>query len=301
MNKLVSVIIPTYSRPNYIERAIKSVKNQVYKPVEIIVVDDNGVGTNYQKETEYLLAPYIESGEIVYIAHDVNKNGAAARNTGFHAANGEYLTFLDDDDVILPEKISKQVYAIENSDENVAAAYCGCRVIRHGKVLMETRADLCGNFKNLMLQGKWGFGSGSNLLLKRKAVEKIEGYDETFSRRQDLEFTIRYFRYYNIVGVDEILLEKYNDAPTKRPNPRVYVQIEEQFLCAFKDDISLMSLKDAQMVYYSSYYKMALGAANARDIPFLYTMMKKCIGYKIPSIKDILRVIHNFISQPQIR
>ena len=101
MSKLVSVIIPTYSRPDFISRAIESVLNQTYKPIEIIVVDDNGRGTNNQILTEQVLTNFIRSNQIKYIVHEKNKNGSAARNTGAASSHGEYITFLDDDDVLL--------------------------------------------------------------------------------------------------------------------------------------------------------------------------------------------------------
>lgn len=72
-NKLVSVIIPSYSRPNNICRAIDSVLNQTYQPIEIIVVDDNGIGTDFQRQTEHVLSKYIRTNKIIYIKHDTNK------------------------------------------------------------------------------------------------------------------------------------------------------------------------------------------------------------------------------------
>ena len=104
-NPIVSVIITTFARPDNLIRAIKSVLNQTYKPIEIIVVDDNGKGTPSQQETEKILREYICSGAIQYITHDMNKNGSAARNTGFRASMGEYVNFLDDDDEFAPTKI----------------------------------------------------------------------------------------------------------------------------------------------------------------------------------------------------
>ena len=96
---LVSVIIPTYKRSKSLNRAIDSVLSQTYPNIEIIVVDDNGKGSKYQLETEKSLEKYIKTDKIKYIIHDVNRNGSAARNTGFKHSRGEYINFLDDDDV----------------------------------------------------------------------------------------------------------------------------------------------------------------------------------------------------------
>ena len=88
---LVSIVIPTYARPTNLIRAIESVLAQTYAPIEIIVVDDNGVNTPFQKETENLLSSYIFDGKITYLKHEVNRNGSAARNTGTRASHGEII------------------------------------------------------------------------------------------------------------------------------------------------------------------------------------------------------------------
>ena len=122
-NDLVSVIIPTFSRPYNLERAIKSTLSQTYKNIEIIIVDDNGIGSKYQIETEKAIRNYIKKGEVKYIKHDINKNGATARNTGLKASKGIYVNFLDDDDEFLPDKIKNQVDLLE---KNIKYAACCC-------------------------------------------------------------------------------------------------------------------------------------------------------------------------------
>ena len=116
-SSLVSIVIPTFARPDNLVRAIESVLNQTYKPIEIIVVDDNGRGTLYQVETENVLKPYIYKNQIKYLTHEINKNGSAARNTGFRVSKGDYVCYLDDDDVFAPTKIEKQVARLEKDKE----------------------------------------------------------------------------------------------------------------------------------------------------------------------------------------
>ena len=111
--KLVSVIVPTYKRNKYITRALDSILEQDYPAIEIVVVDDNGEGTADQVATEKTLQSYIDNNRIVYIKNKQNVGGAIARNNGIKASTGEYITFLDDDDVYLPGKISIQVQEME--------------------------------------------------------------------------------------------------------------------------------------------------------------------------------------------
>ena len=103
---VVSVIIPTYKRPKELERAIISVKNQTYKNIEIIVVDDNANDIEQRKSTEQVVKKY---ENIVYIQNKENLGGSKTRNIGIENAKGKYIAFLDDDDEFLPNKIEQQI------------------------------------------------------------------------------------------------------------------------------------------------------------------------------------------------
>jgi glycosyltransferase involved in cell wall biosynthesis len=112
---LVSVVIPTHFRNEQLAAAIRSVSDQTYSPLEVIVVDDSG-----ERHAE----PVCEGGDVTYIAHARNRGGNPARNTGIEAASGEYVQLLDDDDELAPEKIEKQVELLQTSDD-VGVVYCG--------------------------------------------------------------------------------------------------------------------------------------------------------------------------------
>jgi glycosyltransferase involved in cell wall biosynthesis len=103
-NGLVSVVIPTYYRNDGLRRAIESALSQTYDPVEVIVVDDSG---------ERYAEPVAREYDVTYIAHEENLGGNPARNTGIKAASGEYIQLLDDDDRLLPEKLERQIPALE--------------------------------------------------------------------------------------------------------------------------------------------------------------------------------------------
>ncbi len=103
----ISVIIPTFKRSDFIDRAIDSVLLQTYKDIEVIVVDDNGDSPQRQS-TKNKLAKYEGDIRISYIQNERNLGGALARNVGIEAAVGDFVTFLDDDDVYLPDKLKVQ-------------------------------------------------------------------------------------------------------------------------------------------------------------------------------------------------
>ena len=123
LNSLVSVIIPTFKRSNFILRAIESVLNQTYENIEIIIVDDNEGDNEFSKLTKKILKRFIDNGEIVYVKHRTNKGISAARNTGIKKAKGDYIAFLDDDDEFLPKKIELQLDIFNKSKNNVGLVY----------------------------------------------------------------------------------------------------------------------------------------------------------------------------------
>ena len=102
---MVSVIIATYRRESALARAIESVLNQTYGDIEIIVVDDNA-DAEWNEKVKSIVERF---KGVKYIQNPENKGSGASRNVGIENAEGEYITFLDDDDVYLPEKVEHQL------------------------------------------------------------------------------------------------------------------------------------------------------------------------------------------------
>lgn len=101
----VSVIIATYRRNETLKRAIESVLNQTYNDIELIVVDDNA-DAEWNAEVSNIVNIH---PAVKYIQNKENKGSAMTRNIGISEAEGEFITFLDDDDIYLPEKIEHQL------------------------------------------------------------------------------------------------------------------------------------------------------------------------------------------------
>lgn len=111
----VSVIIPTHNRPHFLARAVESVLSQTYANVEAVVVDDNMPQSPAREQTAEVMRPFGEDPRVQYILGDRPVGGGPARNRGIEAASGEYITFLDDDDIYLPEKVETQLrFTIDN-------------------------------------------------------------------------------------------------------------------------------------------------------------------------------------------
>jgi len=99
---LISVIIPTYNRPEFTARAVRSALAQTHRDLEIIVVDDGSKDT-------VSAAAWGEDPRVRMLRHETNRGVGAARNTGVRAARGEVVAFLDSDDYWLPEKLASQM------------------------------------------------------------------------------------------------------------------------------------------------------------------------------------------------
>ncbi|MFE7914333.1 glycosyltransferase family 2 protein, partial [Bacillus mobilis] len=117
--QLVSVIVPLYNAEKYIAETMESILNQTYKNIEIVIVDDgskdqsSSIVKNFKKK-------YPE--QIQYILQE-NQGVSVARNTGIENANGEYISFLDSDDLWHSTKIEKQIESMHKN--NMKACYCG--------------------------------------------------------------------------------------------------------------------------------------------------------------------------------
>lgn len=128
MNPLISIIIPTYNRENIVGKAIKSVVLQNYRPLEIIVIDD-GSTDNTKSIINQIQKKYsnaLDNLKIDYIFQN-NHGVSDARNNGISHSKGEYICFLDSDDIYYPEKISEQFKLL--NDSNADCCY-GCALYK---------------------------------------------------------------------------------------------------------------------------------------------------------------------------
>lgn len=252
---LVSIIIPTYKRSDNLVHAINSLIDQTYDLIEVVVVDDNGIGTEEQKNTELIINQIQKSFPIKYITHKSNLNGAAARNTGLLNSNGEYISFLDDDDIYFPEKVEKSIQVLKKLPEEFAAVYCGYKGwnSKSNDLNRYKEGDL--TYDLLSLNFISHYLHTNTATYRRSALEAINGFDETFNRHQDLEFNIRFFDKYKIGVVKELLVE-LNPRPSKTSNKvrnsKMFV-LKEKFLKRFESKIKTFSKLEQQIIYKNNW------------------------------------------------
>lgn len=256
---LVSVIIPTYGGAKQLKRAITSVLNQTYQKFELIIVDDNNPETEARKNTEKNVECFTDS-RIKYVKHEMNKNGAAARNTGIACATGKYVCFLDDDDFYMPDRIAESVSCLE-SNLGFDAVLCGVMdCTDSGLYGVRYHFTICGRLKTELLTRKIIMGSGSNIFVTLECLQALGGFDTRFQRLQDDEFMVRFYNKYSACVNDKLLIVKSRNGINNEPAlEKLYIS-RKLFFDKFETDISELSEED-KYLFYNYHYTCLLHAA----------------------------------------
>lgn len=290
VNSLVSVIIPTYARPDNLLRAIESVINQSYKNIEIIVVDDNGCGSHWQIETERLLSQLIIDKKIIYVKHDINKNGSAARNTGLKNSKGEYILFLDDDDTLSHTRIERGIETLIDCP-SVGAVFCDT-LFSDKDVTTLFRNPNSKNMIEDLLLGKMAFNT-STMLFRKSVICELEGFDESFRRHQDYELFVRFFRNNKAVKSEHCYVTKYKTDNIVTSDPYRSIEYLEHFMNTFSDDFdSWENGGKVRSFQYSVLSRKLLNSGYQKD-GLKYFM--KAIKYHPLPIKTFLGLFQRLI------
>ena len=202
----VSVIIPTYNYAHYITEAVESVLNQTYKDFEIIVVDDGSTDN-----TKEVIRPYLNKIKYIY---QQNSGPSAARNRGIKEAKGEYIAFLDADDIWLPQKLELQIKFIEKEKE-LGLVFSDMTCFNEKGILKKSFLkdipvfnDLCieslssiekiisDDVFNALLQGN--FIPTNTVIVKKECFDKVGLFDENLLFVEDRDMWLRIALAYRI-------------------------------------------------------------------------------------------------------
>jgi len=201
---LVSVIVRTMDRPALFANALKSIAEQTYANLEIVVVNDGGRDV---RDAAMALAGGIP---VTYIAHETRRGRAAAANAGLKGARGVYLNFLDDDDVLFPRHIETLMDQLLTGRESivyssVASAYysgpperpesCMNRVVNHN-IDFDPDRLLFQNYLPIM-----------SVLFHRDVLSKVDGFSTDLDLFEDWDFWIRASRHFRFYHVDQVTAE----------------------------------------------------------------------------------------------
>lgn len=191
---LVSVVITTYYRNERLREAIRSVDDQTYDPVELIVVDGSGEGH---------AEPVVRGrDDITYIPQERDRGAHAARKLGFEQSSGEFIQFLDDDDRLRAEKIERQV-AVLVAQPDTGVVYCGRELESGGRDL--PNPDIQGEVLDYALQFAMNPCLTSMMLIRREHLEAIPMHCD-FGGANELAMKIDLARRTRFEYIDDLLV-----------------------------------------------------------------------------------------------
>lgn len=285
----ISVIIPTYGIPLYLKNAIQSVLRQSLQDLELIIVDDNNPDSEARTLTEALVQEMMESdNRILYLKHEINKNGAVARNTGFAVAQGKYISLLDSDDAYMSDRLQKCYDVMEKAPEIVAGVYTGCEFRCKGKVYYLHKDVKDGNFMVETLACKFLFCTGSNIFVRKSVIDELNGFDGAFLRHQDYEFLVRVFEKYDLAAIPEVLVIKNNEN-FNLPNLDKQIAIKKQYLEKFKYIIDALPEKDVNYIMHGNYINVAENAMGQNNFKVANEFYSKASRYGGLSAREWFR------------
>lgn len=195
----VSIIIPTCDRPQFLRRALESVRAQTFTEWEAIIVDDGSL--NAKEVVDAFHEPRFR-----YVREaPPRRGGAAARNTGIRSARAPYIAFLDDDDIWLPQKLAIQYRALSETTDDVGFSVTAASVVGEAETHLNTvPAEGISDFSDLVLTLFKGFLT-STLMVRRAVFDEIGMFDEALPSHQETDLVIRMTRRYRGVGIAEAL------------------------------------------------------------------------------------------------
>lgn len=204
-NPLISIIIPTHNRPNLLPRAVESALAQTLDDFEVIVVDD--------ASTEPVQLP--EHPRLRLIRLDQSHGGAGARNVGTKAAQGRWITYLDDDDRLLPHMAAVSLDALSQTQlPTPVGVISGIEVVDAEDKVISKRLPpplrpKGAHFSLEKLEPGKSYNTKQTLVVERDVILKIGSWDEAFRSRVHSELFFRLNPVCSILGLPTITYQLY--------------------------------------------------------------------------------------------
>ncbi len=213
---LVSVIVPTYNRPEFLERCLASILGQSHANLEIIVVNDAG------SPVEAIIRRHNHSGRIYYLSLATNKGAAAARNAGLRLAQGDYITFLDDDDEYLPDHVSILAEALSSHSQRFAYSRAEYLVeTGPGQVVKQQPFSQVEYSRDMILVGN--FIPTPTWMFERALLEEAGLFDEAYKAWEDWEWLIR-----ASARTDFLFVPRFTVQVHQRPNDAGHLGVKHR-------------------------------------------------------------------------
>ncbi|MEH2271815.1 MAG: glycosyltransferase [Nostoc sp.] len=193
----ISVIIPAYNSEKTITHTIQSVLNQTFTDLELIVINDGSQDSTLEVVTK------IQDSRIKVFSYS-NAGGNVSRNRGLHHSVGEFISFLDADDLWTPDKLQSQLKALqENVNAKVAYSWTDYINANGQFILSGKRINVNENVYEKLLLNNF-LENGSNPLICRKALITLGGFDESLNAAQDWDMWLRLASKFDFICVPSV-------------------------------------------------------------------------------------------------
>jgi glycosyltransferase involved in cell wall biosynthesis len=274
----ISVILPTFNRVLTVGRAIDSVLAQSFGELEVIVIDDGSTDATLE-----LIQAY-QDPRLTLLAHERNRGAAAARNTGAAAARGDWLAFLDSDDVWHPDKLALQLEHLQAAGPDARASCTGYEVDSPPDRWQLIPAPVTRD--RLLL---WcDLSPGSTLMVARDLFQSVGPFDESWPRYEDWDWLLRCEARARILVVPAALATIHYTA--KRPAAAVE-DAARAFIARYGDELRAhgrlgrraLGLRWLELARYQ--------AMERRPGPFLRNMVRAFRAYPFHSPGSLVLIL----------
>lgn len=199
---MISVIMPVYNARRYICQAVESILNQNFSDIELIMIDDAGTDGSIE-----LVQNTYADKRIKYIKNEMNRGIAYSRNIGLEIAKGEYIAFMDDDDVAPLNRLQAEIEYLEHHPDIDAIGGRYCVINEEGEIIRYSDDTLQNpKFIKACLMFFDPLGNGSMLFRKRIVEENNIRFMDDCQGMEDYRFWIDFSHFGNISNLKEVML-----------------------------------------------------------------------------------------------
>ncbi len=277
---LTSIIIPCYRQ---FEKCWPSIESalKVHGNVEVLVINDNPENMSFESDLSAKLQYQNIEKNIIVCSHKRNRGASAARNTGLWLSNGEFICFLDDDDIYLEERVEKSVNILKDTKETIGSVYCGFSGGGHDKY--DSERFKSGNLYNDIISIDYlkHYINTDTKTYKRSAIVKLGGFNETYRRHQDIELNSRFFKLYNTVAIKsyDVKIRPQKQQPTFTANYDNIFSLKRKFISDFKEDISSLDKTIQKNLIHNHAKDIHKRIANSdeKDLAKIENQLKKLL------------------------
>ncbi len=218
MTPRVTIAIPCFNAARWIETAVQSTLDQTWPEKETIVVDDGSTDGSLE-----VLASF---GEKIRVIRSEHRGGNRARNTAVQASTGEWIQFLDADDFLLPQKITRQFSEVEKADADVIFSPV---IFDHTGWRSVNAVDASRDAKTLWLA--WQLPQTGGCIWRKSALSQIDGWNEETSCCQEFELYLRAIKAglrFRFAPTANAVYRVWSEDTLCRKDPRAVIEVRTQ-------------------------------------------------------------------------